>query len=269
MASRITTGVVLAWLAVAGVTAQQTAPKVASTDTLKITVANADPMNGSFTVDALGEVDVPMVGRLKVAGLTTREIGELIGRQVVDKGFMMVAPQVMVDLTQAENQRVTVTGAVRSPQELRFAGSLKLFDALVRVGMTGPAAGDQVLVVRPGTDDNPDGEVLTVNLRELTGGNLAEQDIELRDGDRVIVPEAEKVFIDGYVRSPGAVQVPPDATVRQALALVGGITPQGSDRGIRILRRKDGASEPEEIKDVKLTDPVLPGDTIIIRKRIL
>lgn len=272
MASRLTTSVLLTLAAcVAGLAAQQAEPRINPSDQLKVVVTGpgSELLSGTFMVDPAGGFDMPYLGRLQAAGLTPRELSDLIGRTAVEKEFFMTPPQIIVDLTQAVNKRITVTGAVRVPGEVMFANTLKLFDALVRVGMTGPAAGDQVLVVRPGTADNPDGEVLTVNLRELTGGSLAEHDIELQDGDRVIVPEADRVFIDGYVRSPGAYLVPAGTMVRQALSMAGGITPQGSERGIRILRKKEDASEPEELKDVKLTDEVQPGDTIIIRKRIL
>jgi len=272
MGSRTTIGCIVLSLCVAagpGLLAQQAEVRIAPTDQIKIIVWGVDQLSGTFLVDMRGEFEFPHVGRLKAAGLTPRELGDLISRSVVEKALLTSAPQVIVDLEQKPNKRVTVTGAVRVPGEVAFAGSLKLFDALVRVGMTGPDAADEVLVIRPAADDAADDTIMTVNLRELTGGNLSEFDIALQDGDRIIVPEAEKVFIDGYVRSPGAYSVPTGATVRQALTLAGGITERGSNKGIRILRRVEGEDEPQELKGVELDVVVQPGDTIIIRKRIL
>jgi polysaccharide export outer membrane protein len=261
-------GVGLALLAGGGLRAQQVEPRIAPSDQLTVTVFGVDSLSGKFLVDAAGEFEFPLVGRLKAGGLTARDLGSLISRSLVDKKIMAITPQVVVELLQTANHRVTVTGEVRVPQEIVFAGTLKLFDALVRVGMTGPDAGDQILVVRAPVE-NAEEEILHVNLRELSSGNLSDYDIDLQDGDRVIVPAAEKVFIDGYVRSPGAYVVPSGATVRQALTLAGGITDRGSDRGIRILRRIEGENDPKELKNVELSEPVQPGDTIIIRKRIL
>jgi polysaccharide export outer membrane protein len=249
--------------------AQQVETRIAPNDQLRVAVTGADMLGGTFTVDSTGEFDLPHVGRLKAGGLTVRELSELISQTVVDMKLMTRAPQVVVDLTQSENQQVTVTGAVRSQGYVKFAGTLTLFDALLRSGMTGPDAADEVLVVRTAADGSGEEQVMTVNLRQLTGGNIAQFDIPLQDGDRIIVPEAEKVFIDGYVRSPGAYTVPPDTTLRQALTYAGGITDRGSDRGIKILRRAEGDDEPKELKNVDLDAIVLAGDTIIIRKRIL
>jgi protein involved in polysaccharide export with SLBB domain len=50
----------------------------------------------------------------------------------------------------------------------------------------------------------------------------------------------------------------------QALSLAGGITDRGALNRVRIVRIVDGAKK--EFK-VKLTDEVLPGDTIVVPQR--
>jgi polysaccharide export outer membrane protein len=248
---------------------QQVEAKIAPRDQLTVNVLGVAELSGKFLVDVDGTFEFPNVGRLQAGGRTPRELAKDISDSIVEKALMITAPQVIVDLEQTANKRVTVTGAVRVPSEIVYAGQMRLFDALVRVGMTGPGAADEVLVVRPSTDTDGEDTIMRVNLRELTGGNLAQYDLALQDGDRVIVPEAESVFIDGHVRSPGMYVVPSGSTVRQALTLAGGITDKGSDKGIRILRREPGEQEPKELKNVDLDELVRPGDTIIIRKRIL
>ena len=49
-------------------------------------------------------------------------------------------PQVRVEFEPIESKRVSITGAVRTPGELKFAGELRVFDALVKAGMTTPDA---------------------------------------------------------------------------------------------------------------------------------
>jgi protein involved in polysaccharide export with SLBB domain len=55
-------------------------------------------------------------------------------------------------------------------------------------------------------------------------------------------------------------------TVLQVLSLAGGLTDRGSDRRISITRTVDGKKK--ELKGVKLTATVLPGDTIVVGQRI-
>ena len=55
-------------------------------------------------------------------------------------------------------------------------------------------------------------------------------------------------------------------TVQQAIALAGGYTDRGSDRGIKIIRIVDGKSTEISVKE---DSPVQPGDTIRIRRRLI
>ena len=53
-------------------------------------------------------------------------------------------------------------------------------------------------------------------------------------------------------------------TVRQVIALAGGVTERGSTRRIQILRLVDGV---ETTISADLKDPVRPGDTVVVRER--
>ena len=88
--------------------------------------------------------------------------------------------------------------------------------------------------------------------------------MRLQDGDTIYVPKAETFFVTGHVRSPGSFVWERGITVLQAISLAGGLTDRGSNRGIRLLRIVDG--EQEEVS-VSLSDPVQPGDTVVIRQR--
>jgi polysaccharide export outer membrane protein len=103
-----------------------------------------------------------------------------------------------------------------------------------------------------------------VDIKELQSGALS-QNIALRDGDTIFVPRAESIYVFGQVKNPGAYALQQkDTSVLQALSLAGGVTDRGSTSRIKIVRMVDG--EKQEIK-VKLTDRVLPGDTIIVPER--
>jgi polysaccharide export outer membrane protein len=127
------------------------------------------------------------------------------------------------------------------------------------------------MVVRPreGRSDGPtlatdgDSEVIRVNVREIQEGALS-KNVQLRDGDTLVVQKARSVYVFGQVRAPGAYPVDKDTTVLQALSLAGGVTDRGSTGRIKIVRAVDGKKK--ELK-VKLTDLVEPGDTIIVAER--
>jgi polysaccharide export outer membrane protein len=253
-----------------GLSAGQHTPRMGPRDQVTVTVFNAPDLSGKFVLDSEGVLVHPLLGAIRASGLTVRELEGVVAQRLREGDYHR-NPRVTVDLQQTLNKSVTVAGEVRTGGSIAFAGELTLFDALVRAGMPTSEAGDTILIVRPAASPAaPDAEdqLLTANLRELTSGNLADHDLVLQDGDRVIVQRAEQVIITGHVNRPGAYTITSGMTVRGALALAGDITEKGTTRGLRILRRVPGRDDPQEL-DVKLTDEVRPGDTIIVRKSIL
>jgi polysaccharide export outer membrane protein len=103
-----------------------------------------------------------------------------------------------------------------------------------------------------------------VNLRDLENGAF-ELNALLRDGDTIFVPRAQVIYVFGQVKNPGAYSLQQQSTtVLQALSLAGGVTDRGSTSRIKIIRIVDG--DKKELK-TKLTDMVLPGDTVVITER--
>lgn len=248
--------------------AQPAGPRIGPRDVVTVSVFNVEQLSGKFPVDVDGSMNFPLLGTLPVAGMTTRELEIDLAERLVSGGFFTKPPQITVELSQNPNKRVTVTGAVRNPGLLQYAGEITVLEALVRAGNATSEAGNTVLIVRGATRDpaaSPDAavedgnQVITVNLSELQGGDVAAHNVTLEDGDLIIVQRALSVYISGYVRSPGAYRVESGTTVLQALALAGGVTERGTTRGIRILRNK------EYVKDVTLDTVVEPGDTIMVR----
>lgn len=252
-------------------TAQQAGPKVTPRDQLDVRVWGIDHYSREYPVAPDGTMDFPDLGKVKVAGLTAREIETELAKRLKDGGFLL-SPQVTVTLKQAQNRQVTVSGAVAVPGVIPYAGELTVFEAIVRAGQATPAASDEVLIIRAapaGVSGSPSGAadpagLLSVNLSEFRKGDLT-NNLALVDGDLIIVREAQDFFISGEVRAPGAYPARAGLTIEQALALAGGLTERGSTRRIEIKR--PGLDDP--LKGVKLDDLVKPGDTIKVNRSIM
>lgn len=244
-------------VAAAALTAAQGAAKVAARDQLAVTVFGVEDLSGKFPVAVDGTVTYPHLGALRVAGMDTAQVAATLSAKLKEAGLLL-NPQVSVELIQTPNKKVIVTGAVRSPGQQSFAGELTLFEALALAGSATTDAGDLILVMRANTDQAAESNVIEVSRTELESGRM-ERNVALQDGDQVVVPRAQQVFISGQVRSPGAYNVPTGSTVMQAIILAGGLTDRGTYRGVKILR--DG----KEVKSVKTETQVRPGDTIVVR----
>jgi len=250
--------------------AHQSAYVIGAQDVLNVSVYDQPELTGKFSVEADGSVTFPLVGRLRVGGLTLRAAEDLLRQKLAD-GYLK-NPQVSFSMDEYKSQRVFVMGEVRAPGAYQLTGDMTIIEVLARAGGTTQGAADEIQIVRPrdgGTggpvtpDKDTDVEVIRIDLRELQAGALS-QNVTLRDSDTIIVPRAQAVYVFGQVKSPGAFPIERDTTVLQALSLAGGVTDRGSTGRIKIVRTVDGKKK--EIK-VKLTDVVEPGDTLIVAER--
>lgn len=245
--------------------AQPSAYVIGPQDILAITVFDASDISGKYTVESDGAFTFPMVGRVKAAGLTVRQLEAELKRQLRDGYFR--DPQVSIGIEQYRSQRIFIMGEVRQSGAYPLTGDMSLVEALARAGVMTAA---EVIIVRakdakgpvlPGEDQSA--QVIRVDVRSLQNGTLS-QNIALRDGDTIFVPRAESAYVFGEVKNPGAYPIAKETTVLQALSLAGGLTEHAAKNRIKIMRVVNG--EMKEIK-VKLTDLVKPGDTIVVPER--
>jgi polysaccharide export outer membrane protein len=236
-----------------------------------VTVYNEPQLTGKFRVEKDGEFSYPFLGRVRAGGRTLAELADVLKVRLAD-GYLR-HPQVTVDVDQFRSQNVFVMGEVRSPGKYVLSGPVTLLDALASAGSTTPLAGSEVLIVHPKEQisgsptlpDQRDAEVVTVNLREIEDGRLS-RNVTVRDGDTIFVTKAERFFVVGLVRNAGSYVLERNMTVLQALSTAGGVIERGSSRRLRIVRI---VGDKRQEFDAKPTDIVQPGDTIVVRQRLL
>ena len=239
-------------------------------DVLNITMLGESELARTVAVDADGMFDFPYVGRVKAAGLTLRAIKGLVEKKLVDGGYF-VSPQVTVEVAKYRSQNVYVLGEVRVPGQYALTGSMTVLQVLAAAGSPTASAAGYVIITRPaGVEPQlPESEVgggssLRVSMKALQSGQVPDG-FMLRDGDSVNVPRAESVYVTGYVKAPGPYVIDGSLTVLQVIAMAGGPTERGATGRVKIFRRVGGAVE--ELKNVKLSDLVEPGDTIQVPQR--
>jgi polysaccharide export outer membrane protein len=213
-----------------------------------------------------------MLGRVAVGGMRVRQVEQMLKTKLED-GYIKRA-QVVVDVEQFRSRSIFVVGEVRAPGKYPMTAQMSLIEALAAAGSTTAAASSEVMILRP--RDAGGGQALTpeqvdqssvtrVNLADLQLGRLS-QNVTLVEGDTIFVPKAEKFFITGQVRSPGAYTYERGLTVLQAISLAGGLTEKGSSRRIKVIRAVKGKKTQQGID---LADAIQPGDTLVIPQRLL
>jgi polysaccharide export outer membrane protein len=233
--------------------------RIGPLDMLLITVVDEPELSGKFPVDGDGMFTYPYLNRVRAAGMTATELQiQLV--TLLRNGFLR-NPQIRVEVDLFRSQSVMVIGEVRQAGKIPMTGpSMSLLEALVAAGSpTAQASGE--VIVRRRSVDGKEGEEIRVNRKDL---ELGKTDLIVRDGDIINVPQAQRFYMDGYVRNPGYYVLDPGMTVQQAIALAGGLAERGSDRGMTATRLVNGKNVSV---DVRLDDKVQANDVIRIRQR--
>jgi polysaccharide export outer membrane protein len=240
----------------------QSTYQIGAQDELKITVLDEPSLSQSYRVDSDGSITMDYIGRIRAAGSTPADLQERV-RTLLARGDFLKNPQVRVEVESYKSQSVIISGEVRSPGKLPMMGAMTLLEALAAAGSPTAAASSEVTIAHiHRTPDGQNAELTRVNWKELQLGRGT--DVALQDGDLINVPKAQTFFITGQVQHSGNYVLEPDTTVRQAIALAGGLTDRGSDRRIKATRLVKG--KPIEVS-LKLEDKIEPGDTVTVEQR--
>jgi polysaccharide export outer membrane protein len=121
--------------------------RLGATDKISVRVYGAPDLSVDGAVDASGNITMPLIGHVPASGKTPAELADHIKAQLGER--YLRDPQVLVSLTEALSQRVTLDGAVRNPGQYAIPGSVTLTQALAMgQGTTESARVDEVVVFR-------------------------------------------------------------------------------------------------------------------------
>jgi polysaccharide biosynthesis/export protein len=237
-------------------------------------------VNKPVRVDGDGDIEVPLGGRIHVAGLTAQQTEQEVNRVL---SRYIRHPQIVVSVAEVRSQPVSILGAVNAPGVHQVQGHKTLLEMLALAGGIRQDAGYSVRITRQlawgciplpkaGLDASGRFSVAELNLKKIMEAKNPEENIQILPHDVISVPKAEMVYVIGEVRRSGGFVLGEhqSITVLQALSLAEGLNGTADSRHARILRLKREADQREElavdVKDVlngKKPDVALQGDDIL------
>lgn len=245
--------------------------RVGSRDILEIKVLQDEKFNTRATVSDDGQVSLPQVGRVDVAGLTVREVEGRI-KSVLEAHYLTHA-DVTVQVVEFGNKPISVVGAVTHPGSIGTSGNMTLIQAITQAGGLAPGYGKTLYVLRTG--QNGLTEQLSIDVEELLVTGNPDLNIPLAPNDVINVPMEVPmtVYVFGEVTHPGPVQLrrSQNPTLLQAIAAAGGPTDRAS-RIATIKRMTNGQSQVLSANYRRLAEgnqpdiPLQDGDTIYLKE---
>lgn len=225
--------------------------KLGSGDAIRVLVHQQPDLTTEARVTPNGTIAMPLIGEVKVAGLSTGEAAGAIAESF-KKGRFLKNPQVTVALTTLRSRQVSVLGLVTRPGRYALDDtSSGLTDVIAAAGGITPTGDDTVTVIRDGQSQRV---------------ALLGKPFELKGGETIHVERAPVFYIYGEVTRSGAYRVEPNMTVMQAIAAGGGITPRGSERRLKLRRAGPDGKLIE--RDASLRDVVKADDVIFVKEAL-
>ena len=204
----------------------------------------------ALQIDENGKIAVPLVGEVAVAGLTASDASKRIA-SALEKGGFIIKPNVNLLVSQYFSNQVSVLGLVNQPGKYALESNSNVTDLLALAGGINALGSDTVILLHKQDGQLKQTKIDTVALFTENKTNL---DYPVVDGDIIYVPRAEVFYIYGEVQHPGAYRLEKNMHTMQAIALGGGITLRGTEKGAQILR-------PDNAGNV-IAIPAPPGELI-------
>ena len=232
-------------------------------DVIRIQVFQSTDLTVEARISESGVILYPLLGVVKMAGLSPQQAENLISTRLRDGKFLQ-NPQVTLNVLEFRSQQVSVLGNVNKPGRypLETTG-MRLSEMLSMAGGVTQTGADSVILMTT-RDGRP--QRIEIDLVDMfTSGDLS-RDVVMQSGDTVFVNRAPNYYVYGQVQRPGQYPLDRGMTVAQAIAKGGGLTLRGTDRGVRLHRRFGERNI--QVLEPKLDDPVRPDDLIFVRESI-
>jgi len=256
---------ILLALAASCARAQERQPEyqIGNGDNIRIQVFQNPDLTIETRVTENGTISYPLVGTVRVGGLTIPAAEQAIAKALSDGGFIQ-KPQVNIVLLANRGNQVTVLGLVGRPGRYPLETfNTRLSEMMAIAGGITPGGGEIVIVT--GTRDGKPFRK-EVDLANMYLTNDFRDDIVVAGGDVLYVYRQPMYYIYGEVQRAGVYRIERGMTIRQALATGGGPTLRGTERRLRVHRRSpDGAIQ---IIRPDLNDPVLTDDVLYVTESL-
>ena len=235
-----------------------------------------------FRIDADGNINLPLLGRIHAGGMTVQELESDLTQRLRE---YIREPQVIIQVTQFRSSPIFFVGAFKAPGIYPLQGNRTLVEMLAQIGGTQPNASQRITITRraeygpiplPSAVDDPEKKISTVeiSLASLRQNVNPAEDILLQPYDVISVERAEQIYVTGEVQKTGPLELGEreSMSIAQVLTMAGGFSRDALKGKVRILRPILGTTRRAAIEvDVKRIFegkdndvPLLPNDILYV-----
>ena len=227
-------------------------------DELNIQVFGKDSIEAFVEVDRSGQITVPMIGAISLAGLTFEEAKRVIEHRVNTR---VIGSEVVTSLGNLRQITIFLAGEVNAPGSYNVSALTSISQALYLSSGLTDIGSFRDIQVRRGKE-----VVARFDLYDLLLQGRRDNDITLQSGDTVFVPVVRGIVtVSGAVQRPGRYDLKSDETFSELIAMAGGFTATAFQQ-VSTIRRFDpmkGYPSVLNINDPRSSVVMRDGDLLV------
>lgn len=228
-------------------------------DVLNINVYENPDLATTVRVSSNSTIRVPLLGEITVKDMSVSQVAAKIERLFAD-GYL-VNPQVDVFISEHRSKQAHIYGEIRSPGPMELRGQITFLEFISKAGGLTKDAGRTASITRV-SETNGETQEITIDLEKLIRKGDKTLNIKIQDNDSIYISKAKTYYVSGEVKKPDSYKFEPDLTVIKAITVAGGFSKIAAKNKVKIIRSIDGKEH--VFQNVKMDDPVLPDDVIVV-----
>ena len=203
-------------------------------DSVKLQLFGKESGEFTLAVSNEGNIDLPDLGPLQVAGSSFQELKQLVKQRYEQQ---KIGVSSFVSMGQIRTIQIFLVGEVYRPGPLVVSGLSTVTTALINSGGVNEIGSLRNIQLKRGGKT-----VASFDLYDLIVRGDTSNDLRLEQGDVVFVPTAQNIVsIDGEVRRPAIYELTPNESVADLILLAGGILPTGDANSLQLIRNIPGS----------------------------
>lgn len=199
-------------------------------DSIKLQLFGKESGDFELFVTNEGNIDLPDLGPLQVAGNSFQELKALVKDKFEQQKIGVTS---FVSMGQVRTIQIFLVGEVYRPGPLVVSGMSTITTALINSGGISEIGSlRNIELKRNGVT------VANFDLYDLIVKGDTRNDIRLQQGDVLFVPTVKNVVsLEGEVRRPAIYELKPSETISDLLTIAGGLLPAANSNSLQLVRK--------------------------------
>ena len=231
-------------------------------DSISIDLTDTDDLDNTYLIDQYGMIDLPFIGKIKLADLTLNEAQNIL--MEVIKGYYK-NPDIQLEIQTYNSSKIHIVGAVRNQLTINLDQKpIRLIEAAIQANFN-PSAEDKLY----GTKGflRREGKVYKINLANAFKSEDEKENFYLKKDDVLFIDRnSESIHVFGEVLKPGVYYPNLDYSLTELISTSGLNQLTANAKNVYVIREKNNSFLEINIFKLDIRNPI---NLVIGRKFLL